>query len=125
MTGASNSDLNSILEMRADVTFAGLVLKGKPLQMQLRPGVPMPSENDMQRMLLQVEMFSSMISTNEKVAGETQFILISHSNVKVLIVPLVANNNNNTGKTLVVTFTQFKGIESLVRLILERAKTLK
>jgi phenylacetate-coenzyme A ligase PaaK-like adenylate-forming protein len=80
-----------------------------------------PTEEDMKRMLLQVEILVSIVETNEKVAGDKGFLLISHSNIKVMIVPLTSGSN---GKTLVVTFTQFRDIENFVKSVLERAKTL-
>lgn len=81
----------------------------------------MPTEGDMERMLMQVEILASIIQTNEKVAGDKEFLLISHSNIKVMIVPLVSGSDR---KTLVTTFTQFRDIESLVEAVLEKATTL-
>jgi hypothetical protein len=121
MNGNTTTNLNAILEIRPDVFFASLVSKAKPLEMQFKPGGIVPTEEDMERMLLQVEILASIVETNEKVAGDKGFLLISHSNIKVLIVPLT---NGSNGKTLVVTFTQFRDIENFVESVLEKAKTL-
>lgn len=121
VSGNNTIHLDTILEIRPDIFFACVVSKGKPFEMQYKQGGIMPTEEDMERMLMQVEILSSIIQTNEKVAGDKEFLLISHSNIKVMIVPLVSGSDR---KTLVTTFTQFRDIESLVEAVLEKATTL-
>lgn len=108
--------LKSIVESRPDITSASIISKGKMTEMYGRPGVPMPPEADLKRMTLQVELVVGMITTNERVVGDTKFIMISHTDLSVIIVPV------RTSKSLVVAFTAFRDIEGLTKNVLEQAK---
>lgn len=119
--GNTAINLKAILEIRPDVFFACVVSKGKPLEMQYKQGGIEPTEEDMKRMLMQVEILASILQTNEGVAGDKEFMLIFHSNIKVMIVPL---GNGGDRKTLVTTFTEFRDIERFAEEVLEKAKTL-
>lgn len=110
--------LKSIVESRPDITSAGIISRGKMAEIYGRPGVPMPPESDMKRMILQTELLVGMITTNERVVGDTRFIIISHADLSVVIVPVMK------GKSLVVVFTAFRDIEGLTEKVLEQSKRI-
>jgi len=44
--------LKSIVDSRNDITSAGIIFKGKMVEIYGRPEVPMPPEEDLKRMVL-------------------------------------------------------------------------
>jgi len=54
-----------------------------------------------------------MITTNERVVGDTKFVMISHVDLTAPIVPLKSR------KSLVVAFTAFQDVDGLTKKVLE------
>lgn len=113
---ANEALLRDIVESRADITSAVIISKGKAAETHSRSGALTPPDADLKRMVLQTELLVGMIMTNERVVGETRFIMISHADINALIVPA------KTGKILVLVFTDLRDVEGLARNALQQAR---
>ncbi|MEO9294177.1 MAG: hypothetical protein ABI347_01090 [Nitrososphaera sp.] len=75
--------LEAIGNLRPDIESVSIISSGKVSQNWSRAAAAAanphpPSNEDMRRMLLQVDVFTSMPSMNEKLYGKVEFLLISH-----------------------------------------------
>lgn len=108
--------LKGIVESRADILGGVIISKGKIVEMYSRPDALTLPDDDMKRMVFQTEILVGMIMTNERAAGDTRFIMISHTNFTALIVP------TKKGRTLAIAFTDLRDVEGLAKNVIEQAK---
>lgn len=101
--------LEAIGSLRPDIQSVSIVSFGKVLKTWSRhSNNPLPADEDLRRMLVQVNVFTSMPATNEKLYGKVQFLLISHEKINAFLMPLDAD------ATLVVAFLQLRNYEGLL-----------
>ena len=100
--------LEAIISLRPDIQSASIISAGKVIETRSKDSDPDLAVDDLRRMLLQVDIFSSMPATNEKLYGKVQFILISHEMINAFLIPLSADS------TLVVAFLRGQNFESLL-----------
>ena len=98
----------AIGNLRSDIQSVSIVSSGKVLQAWSRDDNPALASDDMRRMVLQVDVFSSMPATNEKLYGKVRFLVISHEKVNALLIPFGAD------ATLVVAFLKRHNHEELL-----------
>lgn len=100
--------LEAIAGLRPDIQSVSIISSGKVLETRSKDSDPGLASGDIRRMLLQVDVFSSMPATNEKLYGKVQFVLISHEVISAFLIPLKADS------TLVVAFLRRQNYESLL-----------
>lgn len=100
--------LEAIGSLRTDIHSVSIISSGKVLETWSRNNDPIPASDDLKRMLLQVDVFTSMPATNEKLHGKVQFLIISHEKINAFLIPLDGD------ATLVVAFMKRHNYEDLL-----------
>lgn len=107
--------LKAVTDLREDIIFCGVGSGTKVHEYYLKPNspIPLPDKEDLQRMVLQSQIMTSILQTNEKVLGVSKFLVIAHADINSILIPL------RDDSVMAVTFLEFKEIESLVKKILD------
>lgn len=111
--------LDKVVALRNDILAAVVISGGKIVEQVVKVDSKIPPENDLPRMLIQSQLVIGITSTNEKVAGKTQFAVLCHEHLSALLVPLGGK------KVLIVPFTHYHDLEGLGRKVLELTRKNK
>jgi hypothetical protein len=107
--------LKAVTDLREDVIFCGVGSGTKVHEYYFKPNspFPLPGQKDMERMVLQSQIMTSILQTNEKVVGKSRFLIIAHADINSILIPL------RDDSVMGVTFLEFKEIENRVMQILD------
>jgi hypothetical protein len=74
--------------LHPNVQAAVIVSGGEVVERFIRPGIPVPDPNSLEKLFIRAEMLVSMTRESDRLFGETGFVLTNHKLLDTFIFPV-------------------------------------